>query len=874
MPPDKLPLPPFGPIPVRVLRREETPEPGEIPVASFGDRHSSSLMNALSSQLPSSSFSQTQEAATPSPPSATLSMSQDATGTELTLNDTPTDASQHAAPDAPNLTPPPPAQRRVDWADVTFPNLVLPPPPSTVPSRVASQTFSFTPTMSTEPPPLPHSDNMPMSRTIAVPPSGALKATTKARKRGRNTPPPGAGSGRERRRKIDPSTRRNAGVGTRGLSQQSLTCFAPQDEQSSAVSTLTPQQTFAMVPTLALESQTVPTTAAQALRTLPEPHLSDSDYLDIVRPPADPALLGAPASDDMVIDAPASPGRGAVAGPLHVNSEASLNIPIQSVAQGDVFTFHFDAHTPRQQYDTFARPSAQLPPRSLPPPPIGGPYAVRDIQPRPLEDQGTANRLPSIEEFDRQVAERHRRDNEERVYGLATASSVTPAQEGRLAQGLENRENVPVTRDSETNAPVSASRIPIPVPCSSTPVPRETPLPIYTLHPMGGAQLQGNLQYRAYGQPPARTPRNLQRMGVQPEMPVPRGGFPEIRYDDPDSVTLGSDQDFVDAVRCSDDNTVILHFPLLLGVPPERLRADVMDRTYDSVRGITGESEFFVVPPRPSRIPVPGAPASAWFLRGLTAAGADMMIQRRFVSTPLVTYSVHELTPDPQVILVLTGFATNIGTQIATMIRTTFESAEVRHILAQHVALNPMFSGMPPNDAVDYLLETVSVDVSTHSDRTIAARVYMQSPAIDVDAWRYLRESIARVVFEDGLNSPAVPTLYRCDICAGSDHPSHACPYPGLPGYLGPVLRPEPAREAPPQPGSSLIFRQRESREMCNANANGNGNGSGNSNGKQRKARGPFYPPGEGPPFNHGHNGRGGGPGAAGGSGGSGLSVF
>ncbi|TFK84936.1 hypothetical protein K466DRAFT_566922 [Polyporus arcularius HHB13444] len=330
----------------------------------------------------------------------------------------------------------------------------------------------------------------------------------------------------------------------------------------------------------------------------------------------------------------------------------------------------------------------------------------------------------------------------------------------------------------------------------------------------------------------------------------PQGGYPNVNFDDHDSLVYGCDDTFITTMRTAkrkfedESDPLIVRFALLDGLPPGKMGLNVMDLAQRAIAEVTNEKNVWVVPPRPTTAPVGDVCAIAWFVRGLTKAGAAKLLDMRLITTQLVTFFVFPHSVEPRLVLTLGGFWSNIGGQIEEMIETTFRGPEIYDILAQCAEVTPMFNGMETERAVNYLLETLEVKVSTLPDRLIFACAYLAFPGVEATTWRYLRNAIASVPFDNGYNSRGTTWSFRCGVCGANDHPEVLCVWPTLDGWLGPCPSvPMAQNEPPPQPGSSLVYRPRGNQ----TNIRG---GGGN---KQRKNRsGPYYPQGEGPQFSMG----------------------
>ncbi|KAI0698298.1 hypothetical protein C8T65DRAFT_697889 [Cerioporus squamosus] len=879
----------------RAPPREASLDESEVPVASFGGE--TALAGAIGDPPDLATFSQTQESIilplSPSPSQLLLENRDAIVADDLRRNGR--DIEQLPPSSGPGSFTesqeehPPLAQQRVNWMDIDFANLHLPPPPS-VTYRSTSMSTASVPSIPSPSPAGRKPNVQPMQHRTEPfgvqeqprPTSpGVWSVHSLPQKRGRDPSSQAAGSGRERRRRVNPADMRNIGVGTKERMRPYLGKFnalpnpfsiprPPPAEGPSAEFTFSSPA----------PSSSRPQPLVRSPRLLPQSHVNDADYasLNVTGPAAElqePASAGAPAASNMVVDyAPQlqqnqpethceSGPLGNVAGQLQdSDSRPSLDLPLQATGPEDPFVLHFNNPTPRQAHDSFARRPVQLPSREPQRPPIAGPYVVRNVQRQATPGpSGASSRLPPFAELEKSVMDR--RDPPARQ----PLADVTPREETGHGVQNANQENVPpapvrpqgmlrgatAVTDRSVVGLSRASRpaaFQLATPNPDVPRPRSVFVP-----PAGVSQ---NYMYGPPGHPIAAISPQL---AMQPEMRPPREGYPRVCFDDHYSLAMGSDEEWVRRIDAVDDNPLAIRIPLVNGLPPDRTMRSIMERLYDSIREATGEEEFWIIPPRPARAAPPGVHAIMWVIRGLSDRAADDMVERRVISSPLITFFIFPFTVEPRVVLILSGFASNVGGQIEAMIRETFHGQDVRSILTQHVVASPMFEEYDPSDAVRYLLETLEIDVSVMANRTINARVYINFPGVEPTTWRFLRAAVAAVAFEDGYNAPATPTTYRCDVCSGNDHPTEMCRYPALSGWLGPVPQVERSTSPPPLPGSALIFRPREQKETRGGAP------------RRGKARPPFFQPGDGPPFSNGA-GRGGGRGGAGSGGSMGLRAF
>ena len=696
----------------------------------------------------------------------------------------------------------------------------------------------------------------------------------KNKKRACITPPPQSLPPPGRRRRLDGPNTRSLGVGTRAMTARAgtnpirdTTKRTPAPPYDTLLSP-TPLPRYAErnpIPPQGPPSPTMMGRSPNFLEELvpapapePAPALAPALALALAHAQVPPSL-GTSESDRMDIDmAPAdslaesegnAPSRVRLSPPSPV---PSLNLPLQTPAGKEIFTFHFNASTSPITRGQAPLPSAPPPPVSpvvlmdyanchgayaLPPPSHARQYEIH----RPLA--GPSRLANDFEALERISAEQHR------MSAPSLPTSSIPSLSTLAPSSSSSSSSSPTKRAGATAAAAAAA-----IPAGHNPL---TGKPSR----VGGTSDHNPPSESLTGR---HTEPTLQTFQLYPMMPAPPGGMPPVRFADPDGAIAGTDRAFLQSLRndIDTDETIAFRIPMMEGAPPEHITRDVQNRVYQTVREVTGESRFWVVPPRPSGTPRDPV-ACAWFIRGLSHESNAVLTSISVISNPAVTMFISPLTVRPELVVSLGGFASNIGDQIESMIRDAIGGPGICAIIEQLVAINPLFSGIPYSTAIAYVLETLEVDIITLASGAIVANVYMQSPAVDFEGWRYLREAVAAIPFINSYNAPAVVRTYRCIICSGSDHPANACRFPTMHGWRGPHPPPEPTNTDPPPPGSALVYRPRQ------PNAPQQGPPKGRLT--KGRPRGPGLPPTGGNP---GPNGFGAGQGPAGGAGGVGMRPF
>ncbi|KAI0716319.1 hypothetical protein C8Q76DRAFT_794647 [Earliella scabrosa] len=292
----------------------------------------------------------------------------------------------------------------------------------------------------------------------------------------------------------------------------------------------------------------------------------------------------------------------------------------------------------------------------------------------------------------------------------------------------------------------------------------------------------------------------------------PGRALPRIALSHPEQLFRDLDPAYVtDLFRDPRGTSVLLQIAGQRGPLPVGQTRDVLARVAQAVTEITNETDFHITSPRPDPAN-PDATPVTWAVRNLTPTATRQLLEAQVLSNAGVTFFVHErAVGNATLALTLHEFTSNFGNQIETMVRTTLESARVRDLIAAQIRENPAFDELPTNYGVDYTLETVEIVVDTLANGAIVANIYMESPAHTTHGWETFTAELRRVPFVDGYNSPAVPRTFRCSICHASDHPTHACRYPRIPGWRGPVPTAEQRPDAPP-PGAILALNNLDGR--------------------------------------------------------------
>ncbi|TFK89294.1 hypothetical protein K466DRAFT_564218 [Polyporus arcularius HHB13444] len=890
--------------------RSPSMEPGEIPIATYSDVPQASYPSSNGSPRMQAGFSQTQGASALASPPA---LSQEYT---MTANEAASAQAAHANPwgrgdeslppssaaasfvASQEYPPPPLAQPKVAWKDVPSVAPLAPQQtpltwlPIVTPAQVAvaaaqqDQAQAIQSILSAQ-------TGSSQGEAVTAPKGGGWKVVNR-RKRPRPATP--FREARDQRRKLEEMSMRKAmadpspGPGmpsptpyegandffTTGaleggrLGQPPPNPFEMALQSNSAFPSPSPVQR-------ASRKTKATAAAATAARTPPSPPISSSDYYnpgDLLAAgmvPDIPAQMRAPSTEEMAVDPSLSAVQpfGDRLAPRGVESASTMNIPLRAFGASGTLAHQYTVQTPRQQQDILNPALTGLPRRQPAQQPFGGPYVLRDAPPhrdhgltpglQPAQRGGTVatrgnfpprrlDSAPPPEEY--RVRREHVPLDDEQLndpfnYQEENQENLAPALvlRGTLRAGTRFEEQV--GEDFRRLADSRAS--------SAAGARHSTPMQAPVNPLTGRVSKVGRQQSAVMRYPEPAIPQCV----LHPRMKEPEGGYPQIRFNDPDSLVVGTDEAILADMRNIEKNGEILGIRVarVNGVPPDKTTRNICSWVETITTDITGETSPTLVPPRPPHARRGGDTPFVWFLCNLSPEGAAVMLDVGVVSCPTITFFVHPLTVKPDVVIVLAGFVTTAGFQIEAMIRNVFEGKAMRAVIDQFVPTNPLFHNTPTDLATQFVLETLEIELDSLGGNVPCAKVYIQSPSGTTDGWRRFREAVACIPFEDLYNPRASTRSLTCDVCGGNDHTMQMCRYPTLPGWRGPVVIQEQINEEPVPMGSDLVFAPRPGGGNQKKQTGGRGGGGYAPSGSQYG----------------GQNFGGGGRGSGAGAGGSGL---
>ncbi len=759
------------------------------------------------------------------------------------------------------MATPPSAQPHVPWADATFPEAPSGPftwMPIVTPNQVQGASVLQLQAIQA------NQTATAMDQVAApTPGDGGPWMVVRRKRRGGALQHPGGN-----RRRVDDEDRQDAGVGTNDAIVRPQT--ARTHGKTAAPRPVPPSSgpfafTFATNDEAPISPTPLPTQSPPQLqRSPPTPHLSDGDYYNPGNPLSVPAASATPeisvaSSAPMEIDPQRPPsavqavvGQGTGARGERVST---MNVPLQQFRSSGTLEHEFGVQTPPQEQDV-------LEPTSRVRQPIPFTPGIFADSVRPRGGERARNAEPKQGEQTTQGRMERRRDGQQLVLRTTRqdAGSAMPSPAARDdgqraaandATRLDARFVAQADRDFTRLNDMRMARVE--GPRHSTPA--------TLINPLTGRAVRTGLQTHISATSRAKISPPTQRHIVQPMMPKPREGFPVSHFSDPDSVAVGSDMKHVNDMRkISEVKTVVgVRIPKVRGVPPDAYARGIRECMEQAVYEITGEVNFRIGVPRAPTTHNQGDPLPVlWYIRDLSNAGAKQMLDMQLVSCPAITFFTYPLAVKADVVIILGGFISNVDGQIENMIWETFKGEEIRAIIRRLTATNQVLAEYQ-EDAVDFVLETVTIEVDTLGSGAIIAKVYAENPAGNDEGWRIFREAVARVPFVDGYNPRAVVRTFSCTICSANDHPEHACPFPSLPGWCGPTLTPEPVVNDALPMGNEIVYMPRGLNEGWGGNNGGGGNGNQGGGFGQRKN---FARPGQNTGHGQGPNAFGGGKGS------------
>ncbi|KAJ6483347.1 hypothetical protein C8R45DRAFT_931958 [Mycena sanguinolenta] len=221
-------------------------------------------------------------------------------------------------------------------------------------------------------------------------------------------------------------------------------------------------------------------------------------------------------------------------------------------------------------------------------------------------------------------------------------------------------------------------------------------------------------------------------------------------------------------------------------------------RTHGLIREALGEYINFDTtaiqlgtPPTPESGPSP----VVWLVAGIPAPLAQVILGRPAISSQAITlYPIPYDVPIVGYVGTFAGFtlpATQGGANTACSLIVTAVRADTN--IAQYVqthrdASGPQVSAAQAWDAFTASIYVHSIELTVNGTTTIAWQLYVTPPTNDRTVWAQLCRLFGRLNVMTALHGTArLQRGYRCRICPSIAHPTGLCPFPNIPGWLGPT---------------------------------------------------------------------------------------
>ncbi|KAI0697479.1 hypothetical protein C8T65DRAFT_698094 [Cerioporus squamosus] len=328
---------------------------------------------------------------------------------------------------------------------------------------------------------------------------------------------------------------------------------------------------------------------------------------------------------------------------------------------------------------------------------------------------------------------------------------------------------------------------------------------------------------------------------------TPRGGFPLVHHDDPETRIRGMALDWVREMWGDPPHSVVmLDIFNYRASDDDSLNRRIEEAVRTNVQVTTGEVDFDVVPPEPEQdvsLRTRDRP-TRWAIRGLTRRGVECMLERRVWSYRSITFFTSpRATSIPSWICMLDGFLNANVNRIRPAILRVLTERGMRTWIARMVAANPEFRGRETEDVVEQIIGSLRVEALQLGNGNYVVNMYIRSPTRDVREWRrWVAELRARRYPSFANGTGRVRNMVPCSGCRGTNHPTHMCPFPMIRGWNG------------PRPGEGVFGETRENSEGVRGGQQGRGQWNGDARrgaGRDRGGRGfPWTPRGRGGPPN------------------------
>ncbi|KAF8164233.1 hypothetical protein K438DRAFT_1984750 [Mycena galopus ATCC 62051] len=184
-----------------------------------------------------------------------------------------------------------------------------------------------------------------------------------------------------------------------------------------------------------------------------------------------------------------------------------------------------------------------------------------------------------------------------------------------------------------------------------------------------------------------------------------------------------------------------------------------------------------------------------WLVVGLPLHLAQAILEKRALASRRITLFVIPYDmPVIGFVGTFGGFTLPNSQEGANAARSLLQSAiRANHDITEFVrthrdAFGAQVSADQAWDIFCDSVEVVGMELLVSNTNTVAWHLYVTSPTDDHDAWTQLRRLFGRLSVMTALHGTArLQRSYRCRICPSINHPTGLCPFPRLPGWLGPT---------------------------------------------------------------------------------------
>ncbi|KAJ6537968.1 hypothetical protein B0H19DRAFT_1079063 [Mycena capillaripes] len=225
----------------------------------------------------------------------------------------------------------------------------------------------------------------------------------------------------------------------------------------------------------------------------------------------------------------------------------------------------------------------------------------------------------------------------------------------------------------------------------------------------------------------------------------------------------------------------------------------VIMQTHGLIRDAIGN--FINIPPTDFQLGTPPSVANGpnpvlWLVAGIPMNLAQAIVSQRVLTSRHITlFAISYEMP-------VNGFVgTYIGLTLpntpagATIAQGLFRDAvlangDISQFVQTHCdAFGPQVSAEQALDIFVTSIAVVALQVTVNKTVTVSWQLHVVSPTNDHDTWLQLCRLFGRLSIMTALCSTArLQRAFRCHLCPSIAHPTDLCPFPALPGWLGPTL--------------------------------------------------------------------------------------